>query len=81
MLKATPVKVFELFPPLVNTEFSAEIGGENGIPPSQVADEFIAGFEQDDYEILVGFTAEFYRMFLASPQEAFVALNQARGNE
>lgn len=81
VLKSTPVKVFELFPPLVNTEFSAEIGGENGIPPAQVADEFVAGFEQDDYEVLVGFTAEFYRMFLASPQKAFVALNQARGNE
>ena len=81
VLKATPVKVFELYPPLVNTEFSAEIGGENGIPLAQVADEFIAGFEQDEYDIRVGFTAEFYKAFLASPDDAFVALNQARGNE
>lgn len=81
VLKTTPVKVFELYPPLVNTEFSAEIGGENGIPPSQVADEFIAGFEKDEFDIRVGFTAEFYKSFLASPDDAFVALNQARGNE
>jgi len=80
VLKTTPVKVFELYPPLVNTEFSAEIGGANGIPPSQVADEFIAGFEKDEFDIRVGNTSDFYKAFLASPDEAFVGMNQARGN-
>ena len=50
------VKVFELMPPLVDTEFSAGIGGSNGIPPQQVADEFLKGIETDTYEIKVGFT-------------------------
>src|SRR5690606_31789134 len=40
-LKDTPVKVFELMPPLVNTELSKEIGGENGIAPSVVAEDVL----------------------------------------
>jgi uncharacterized oxidoreductase len=72
------VKVFELMPPLVNTEFSAEIGGSNGIPPLQVAEEFVHGVENDQYEIRVGFTAHFWDSFLKSPEEAFLMLNSRR---
>lgn len=72
------VKVFELMPPLVNTDFSAEIGGANGIPPLQVAEELITGFENDEYEIHVGGTADLYKLFLHSPQEAMNALNAGR---
>jgi uncharacterized oxidoreductase len=45
-LKNANVKVFELMPPLVDTEFSAPIGGKNGIPASFVAEQFIAGLEE-----------------------------------
>jgi uncharacterized oxidoreductase len=79
--KTTAIKVFELFPPLVDTEFSKDIGGANGIPPSAVADQFIEGVENNKDEIHVGATADIYKLFLSSPQEAFKALNQARGNE
>jgi len=72
------VKIFELMPPLVDTEFSAEIGGSNGIPPSQVAEEFVAAVEKDEYEIRVGFTAQFWDAFLKSPEEAFKMLNSRR---
>ncbi len=73
-LKDTGVKVFELMPPLVNTEFSKEIGGENGIPPSQVADDLINAFESDSYEIHVGNTAYIYG--LTAP-ERFSVINEA----
>jgi len=76
LAQTTKVKVFELFPPLVNTEFSKEIGGEAGIPPQQVAAELLAGLEQDTEEILVGQTAQFYEFHRASPAEAFAAMNQ-----
>ena len=46
-LKDTSIKVFELMPPLVDTEFSAEIGGHNGIKPSVVASELIVALERD----------------------------------
>ncbi|MDI3320546.1 SDR family oxidoreductase [Pinibacter soli] len=74
-LRATGIKVFELMPPLVNTEFSQEIGGENGIPPSQVSYELFEALENDDYEIHVGQTADLYRLFLSSPAEAFKTMN------
>lgn len=78
-LKATNVKVFELMPPLVNTDFSKEIGGaENGIPPLQVATEFFEAFENDTYEIHVGGTAQVYELARTSP---LVALNAVNGIE
>ncbi|MDR6940988.1 SDR family oxidoreductase [Mucilaginibacter pocheonensis] len=77
-LADTSVKVFELMPPLVDTEFSAEIGGHNGIPASQVADEFLAALETDNYEIRVANTEQFYRLYLSSPDEALKAINQPR---
>ena len=76
LAQTTKVKVFELFPPLVNTDFSKEIGGENGIPPQQVATELVAGLEQDTEEILVGQTAQLHELYRASPAEAFAAVNQ-----
>lgn len=76
-LKATTVKVFELMPPLVDTEFSKEIGGTNGMPPKAVADSLFNALEGDVYEIHTGDTANFYKLFLSSPQEAFNMLNPA----
>jgi len=75
-LKATSVKVFELMPPLVDTEFSQEIGGSNGIPPHEVATSLLEALENDTYEIHTCNTADLYKVFLSSPQEAFNMLNQ-----
>lgn len=75
-LKDSSVKVFELMPPLVATEFSREIGGmERGIPAKQVADELIAGLENDTWEIHVGVTAQIYALDKQSPELALNALN------
>ncbi|RSK44145.1 SDR family oxidoreductase [Hymenobacter perfusus] len=74
-LKATNIRVFELLPPLVDTEFSAEIGGANGIPPQQVADELLAGLAHDDDEIRVGQTAQVYELERASRADAFALVN------
>jgi uncharacterized oxidoreductase len=68
--------VFELMPPLVDTELTQEIGGANGIPPLEVAEGLLAGIEQDTDEILIGQTAQFYEYHRASPAEAFALLNQ-----
>jgi len=73
LAKTTGIKVYELMPPLVNTDFSKDIGGENGIPPSQVAGDLINAFENDVYEIHVGNTAQIYSL---SPVDAFNAINQ-----
>ncbi len=64
-------------PPLVDTQFSAPIGGSNGIHPLQVAEDLITAFEYDKYEIHVGQTEDLYQLFLSSPQKA---LNFLRAN-
>jgi uncharacterized oxidoreductase len=71
----TPVKVFELMPPLVDTEFSKEIGGANGIAPSVVASDLVQALENDNYEIHVGGTAGIYELFRADPKAALEAMN------
>lgn len=48
------LNVYEVYPPLVNTEFSVEIGGANGIPPSEVADELFIALENNQFEVPVG---------------------------
>jgi len=77
-LKDTSVRVFELMPPLINTEFSKEIGGEKGIAPELVAQHLVDGLASDTYEIHSGQTADFYKLFHASPDEAFKAMNGPR---
>ncbi|MBA4852628.1 SDR family oxidoreductase [Emticicia sp. BO119] len=74
-LAKTPVKVFELMPPLVNTGFSQVIGGANGISPAVVAEDLLKSFETETYEIHVGRTAEFYKLFHSSPTDALYAMN------
>lgn len=77
-LQGTPVAVFELMPPLVDTEFSAPIGGKNGISPQAVAEQFLQAWEQDQWEIRVGKTEDMYRLHLSSPEEALKVMNQTR---
>lgn len=48
------VQIYELYPPTVNTEFSAEVGGANGIPASEVAEELFLGLEKNQFDIPVG---------------------------
>lgn len=75
LARKSNIKVFELMPPLVNTDFSQDIGGSKGIPASAVADAFITAFQNDEYEIHVGGTADLYKLYLSSPAQALEALN------
>lgn len=55
------VQIYEVYPPLVNTEFSAEIGGANGIPPEEVADELLLALEKDQFDVPVGDSKQFLK--------------------
>ncbi|MBS1688379.1 MAG: SDR family NAD(P)-dependent oxidoreductase [Bacteroidetes bacterium] len=77
-LQDSSVKVFELMPPLVNTQFSEGIGGINGIAPAVVADELLKAMEADNYEIHVGTTADIFELMKKSPNEALAAVNAGR---
>lgn len=76
--RAGSIKVFELMPPLVNTEFSQMIGGSTGISPVEVATHLINAIEKDVYEIRVGNTQKIYDLYLKSPAEALFAMNGGR---
>ncbi|WP_231460062.1 MULTISPECIES: SDR family oxidoreductase [unclassified Pedobacter] len=56
------LNVYEVYPPLVNTDFSAEIGGANGIPPSEVADELFIAFANNQFEVPVGNTKKIHEL-------------------
>ena len=56
------LNVYEVYPPLVNTEFSAEIGGANGIPAAEVADELFLALEQNQFEVPVGDTKKIHSL-------------------
>jgi uncharacterized oxidoreductase len=75
LAKNTSVKVFELMPPLVNTDFSQDIGGANGISPTLVAEDLLRAFESNTYEIHVGNTAYIYELSRTAPQDAFATMN------
>lgn len=74
-LADTSVKVFELMPPLVNTDFSSEIGGEKGIAPSVVAEDVLDAITNNRFEIRTGATEDIYQLSLADPEMAFKAMN------
>jgi uncharacterized oxidoreductase len=73
--RSSAVKVFEIMPPLVDTDFSKEIGGSKGIHPSVVAEDLLKAMETDVYEIHVGATANLYELFRSSPVEALKIMN------
>jgi len=56
------LQIYEVYPPLVNTEFSAEIGGANGIPASDVADEFFTALALNQLEVPVGITKQIHAL-------------------
>lgn len=55
------LQIYEIYPPLVNTEFSAEIGGASGIPPEEVADELFLALEKKQFDVPVGDSKQFFK--------------------
>lgn len=55
-LKNTSVKVFEIIPPMVDTELDKGRRGvsDRGIPPSEIAEATINALENDNFEVAVG---------------------------
>lgn len=75
LARNSSIKVFEVMPPLVNTDFSQAIGGAKGIPPSMVAEELMSAFNNNTYELHIGKTAYIYELTRTSPNEALLAMN------
>lgn len=77
LAKTTAIKVFELMPPLVNTDFAKELGGAtHGMPAIDVAQALINGIENNDNEIYAGATKELRALHFSNQEEALNVLNQ-----
>jgi uncharacterized oxidoreductase len=73
--KSTQVKVFELMPPLVDTEFARKIPGQK-ITAEEVAEAAIYALQNDIFEIHVASTSAIYKLFLSSPELALKQINR-----
>lgn len=77
LAKETRVKVFEVMPPVVNTESSQGIGGAQGVSPVLVAQSLLKGIRNDQYCIRIGRTEDFYAFCKnASEEDAVEKLNE-----
>ncbi len=79
-LKDTSIKVFEVVPPMVDTDLgkgSVEEGeGYRGIPPTEVAKAVISSMQKDQYEIVVGEAKGLVAGSRRNPEETFRNLNE-----
>jgi uncharacterized oxidoreductase len=81
-LKDTSIKVFEIVPPMVDTELgkgSIEEEGEEwnrGIPPAEVAKAVINSLGKDEYEIVVGEAQGLVMGSRTDPEGGFKSLNE-----
>lgn len=80
-LRATPVKVFEVIPPTVDTELdkgarSQRGQQDRGIQPSEVAKATMEGLKKDEYEIAVGMAQNLKTGARNNPEQIFQNMNR-----
>jgi uncharacterized oxidoreductase len=80
-LRNTSVKVFEIIPPMVDTDLNKgerdeREQEERGILPSEVAVATIKGFVKDEYEITIGEAEGLKKGALNNPEKLFQQMNQ-----
>lgn len=73
-LAKSSIKVFEVLPPLVDTDFTKNIPTDK-MSPTDVATNIVSGIEENNYQIRIGFAEHFYNVSKESPEKAFNALN------
>jgi uncharacterized oxidoreductase len=80
-LRDTSIKVFEIIPPMVDTELGRgtaeeEDQGYRGIPPSEVARATLKAMADNEYEIVVGEAKGLVMGARTNPEQAFQDINQ-----
>jgi len=80
-LRNTPIKVFELIPPTVDTELDKGARGqrgqaERGIQPDEVAKVAMEGLKKDEYEIVVGMAQNLQMGARSNPEQWFQNINR-----
>ncbi len=84
-LKDTNVKVFDVAPPLVETELHENVGAKGsqpkGILPEEVAKETLKAIRQDDFEIAIGLARVLRIASRIAPNQMFKIINKKASGE
>ena len=78
-LRDTEIKVFEVIPPIVDTEFHKEARDElknRSISPSIVAEETLRALEKDEYEIPIGMSKNLRTVDINNFDQIFQGINR-----
>ncbi|HEY1262719.1 MAG TPA: SDR family NAD(P)-dependent oxidoreductase [Terriglobales bacterium] len=77
-LRNTSVRVFEVLPPIVDTDMIRKLGvpKSQAVPPEEVAESVLKGVAEDEEEIRIGPTKTLYVMSRIAPQRVYRSLNQ-----
>ena len=75
LLPHSNVKVFELMPPLVDTDFAKDIPSDKKISAREVAEDLLQSISKDHYEIRVASADKLYKAYLSQTDKAVLALN------
>ncbi len=80
-LRDTSIKVFEVIPPMVDTELdkgARDSRGQEykGIPPAEVAVATMKALEKNDYEIAIGMAQDLRMGSRNNPEQIFQRINQ-----
>jgi uncharacterized oxidoreductase len=79
-LKDSPIKVFEIVPPAVDTELGKGTAEDTeheykGIPPSEIAKATLTALAKNEYEIIVGEAKRLVMEARTNPEQAFQNIN------
>ncbi len=84
-LKETNVKVFDVSPPLVETELHEKVEAKSsqpkGITPERVAKETLRAVKKDNYEIAIGLARVLRIASKIAPNQMFKLINQKASEE
>lgn len=75
-MKESNIKVFELLPPLVETDMVEEFKDQKMMQPEALAKDFIKGLLSDKYEITPGQSSQMKIMSRLAPNFIFKAVNK-----
>jgi uncharacterized oxidoreductase len=71
---APAIKVFEVFPPFVDTDMIRSLEVDK-LSPDVVAEDLLNGLQNDQYEIHNGIGKDLYQLFLTSPDTVLRKIN------
>lgn len=72
--KGAAVKIFEVFPPYIDTDMTKGVELDK-MKPEDLAADIVDGVETDQFAIRSGLTKDVYQLFLQSPEQTLAKIN------